>query len=285
MDALLWLSWYGILCFFDFYFRNNNYLESAPEVLKDFPYEFLVVDLLYHDDRGSTKFFGFAKGDEDIWSNRFQDLRFAGFAVLDILIYEDLLLVRYFPGICQANELTFSWVAKVRVLWSPMSRGGAEVPPKDSKPAQRPQVLPNAGVLWGPRLNSDWDLTFWRKLLETPCCFRAHGEICRTPSCREMICSPHSGGGQSWWVICESKAFFVLCCLVLEQGRLDGSARFDLCTDSAESNRNFRAIAGGWRRAFAGFPTCFPHLSPRWEFVRALCLLTAWSHHCFIVGR
>lgn len=45
---------------------------------------------------------------------------------------------------------------------------------------------------------------------------------------------------------------------MLEQGRLDGSARFDLCTDSAESNRNFRAIAGGWRRGFAGFPTCFP---------------------------
>lgn len=82
------------------------------------------------------------------------------------------------------------------------------MPPKDSKPAQRPQDLPNAGVLWGPRLNSDWDLTFWRKLLETACCFRAHGEMCRTPSCREMICSPHSGGGLSWWVICESKAFF-----------------------------------------------------------------------------
>ena len=62
--------------------------------------------------------------------------------------------------------------------------------------------------MWGPRLNSDWDLTFWRKLLETACCFRAHGEMCRTPSCREMICSPHSGGGQSWWVICESKAAF-----------------------------------------------------------------------------
>ena len=97
--------------FFD-YFRNNNYLESAPEDLKDFPYEFLVVDLLYHDDRGSTKPSGSAKGDEDIGSN----LLISGFAFRRFcsIGYTDILLVRYFPGICRANELTFSWVAKVR---------------------------------------------------------------------------------------------------------------------------------------------------------------------------
>ena len=110
MHSYLWLSWYGIL-FFD-YFRNNNYLESAPEDLKDFPYEFLVVDLLYHDDRGSTKPSGSAKGDEDIGSN----LLISGFAFRRFcsIGYTDILLVRYFPGICRANELTFSWVAKVR---------------------------------------------------------------------------------------------------------------------------------------------------------------------------
>ena len=123
MDALLFMaSWYGIR-FFEFYFRNNNYLESAPEDLKDFPYEFLVVDLLYHDDRGSTKPSGSAKGDEDIGSN----LLISGFAFRRFcsIGYTDILLVRYFPGICRANELTFSWVAKVRgrnnvgltVLW------------------------------------------------------------------------------------------------------------------------------------------------------------------------
>ena len=123
MDALLFMaSWYGIR-FFEFYFRNNNYLESAPEDLKDFPYEFLVFDLLYHDDRGSTKPSGSAKGDEDIGSN----LLISGFAFRRFcsIGYTDILLVRYFPGICRANELTFSWVAKVRgrnnvgltVLW------------------------------------------------------------------------------------------------------------------------------------------------------------------------